>query len=378
MLLGMVFGCPARKASKPMPRLFYVSGVMDSGKEPSFIVTEDFNEDGNLDLIAVNTGDDTFSFFKGVGDGTFQEQIPFKTGHNPICVTYGRFNGDKHLDLAVLNYADQTIYIYLNTGNGSFKNTGKFLRPGKIPINVIAHDLNRDGFTDLAITMRYHKVMIQWGKGNGYFSDPTPISLGGQPTGITYSDYNGDQRPDIAVALAGSGNVGVQIIWGKDNNRFETSKVFRGGGQPIALANLDADGDGAMDLVTASNSTHDLAVFMNQKDGTFKSLRHFASGEFPKFIMSADFNDDGIPDLAVSNATLDTISVPLGRGDGTFTYPPIYHHVDEYPQGIALGDFNKDGRTDMAITCRDKMLINILLKKNMVNPSVALTKSDKA
>ena len=110
-----------------MPRLFYVGSVMDSGKEPSFIVTEDFNEDGNLDLISVNTGDDTFSFFNGIGDGTFQEQILFKTGHNPICVTYGRFNGDKHLDLAVLNYADQTIHIYLNTGNGSFKNTGKLL-----------------------------------------------------------------------------------------------------------------------------------------------------------------------------------------------------------------------------------------------------------
>ena len=134
-----------------------------------------------------------------------------------------------------------------------------------------------------------------------------------------------------------------------------------------------------MDLVTASNSTHDIAVFINQKDETFKGLKHFASGEFPKFIMAADFTEDGVPDLAISNSTLDTISVVLGRGDGTFTYPPIYHHVDEYPQGIALGDFNKDGRIDLAITCRDKNLINILLKKNMVNPTVASNdKNNKA
>ena len=77
--LWFFFGCPSRKASKPMPRLFYVADVMDSGKEPSFIVTEDFNEDGNLDLIALNTGDDTFSFFKGIGDGTFHEHILFKS-----------------------------------------------------------------------------------------------------------------------------------------------------------------------------------------------------------------------------------------------------------------------------------------------------------
>ena len=33
--------------------------------------------------------------------------------------------------------------------------------------------------------------------------------------------------------------------------------------------------------------------------------------------------------------------------------------------GIALGDFNKDGQIDLAVTCRDKTLVNILLKKNM-------------
>ena len=90
--------------------------------------------------------------------------------------------------------------------------------------------------------------------------------------------------------------------------------------------------------------------------------------------MAADFTGDGNPDLAVSNATLDTISMVLGRGDGSFTYPPIYHHVDEYPQGIIIGDFNKDGLMDMAITCRDKELVNVLLKKNMVNPKVSVVK----
>ena len=71
----LLCGCPAKKASKALQQLFYVASVIDSCKEPSFIVTEDFNEDGNLDLIAVNTGDDTFSFFKGIGDGTFQDHI---------------------------------------------------------------------------------------------------------------------------------------------------------------------------------------------------------------------------------------------------------------------------------------------------------------
>ena len=148
---GLFLGCPAKKAEKPLPKLFYIGAVMDAGKEPSFIVTEDFDEDGNLDIISLNTGDDSFSYYKGNGDGTFRDHIIFKTGDNPICIAYGRFNGDSHLDLAVLNYADQTIHIYINTGFGSFKNTGKFLKPGKIPLNLIAHDFNMDGFDDLAV-----------------------------------------------------------------------------------------------------------------------------------------------------------------------------------------------------------------------------------
>jgi len=190
----------------------------------------------------------------------------------------------------------------------------------------------------------------------------------GQPTAIVVGDYDRDQFIDIAVALAGSGNTGIQILWGKGDGTFEPSKSFKGGGQPLTLANIDADSDGYDDLVTSSNVLHALTLIKNNGNKKFTALKDFASGSFPKFIAVADFTGDGKPDLAVSNSTDDLVTVSLGRGDGTFTYPPIAHVVDEYPQGMVTGDFNHDGLIDMAVTSRDKQLVNILMKRNIVDP----------
>jgi hypothetical protein len=378
ILFCVLVGCPKPKVRKKIPPLFIIDSFLDTGADPSFIVTRDFNLDGRLDLVVTNSGDGTLSYFKGKGDGTFKDQIILKAGEDPICVVAGHFNKDEFPDLAVLNYRSQDIQIYLNTRFGSFRNTGVFLKPGKIPINVTTADFNKDGFFDLAVTLRFHKVMIHMGKGKGLFHSPVKISVKGQPTGIITGDYDKDNHTDVAVALAGSGNTGVQILWGKGNGTFEPSQRFKGGGQPLSIANLDVDADGYDDLVTSSNVLHALTLLRNNQDKTFTTLKDFASGSFPKFVAAADFTGDGYPDLAVSNSTDDLISVSIGNGNGTFTYPPIFHVVDEYPQGIVTGDFNQDGLIDMAITCRDKRLVDILLKKNMINPRPNVPKTPPA
>ncbi|MEE8207146.1 MAG: VCBS repeat-containing protein, partial [Nitrospinaceae bacterium] len=305
-----------------------------------------------------------FSVYQGNGDGTFKDQVRYKTGADPICLAVADFNSDGFKDIAELNYRDQNIQIFMNTGRGGFRNTGQIIKPGRIPINLTAGDFNEDGYPDLAVSLRYYKVAVLFGKGSGKFKDPVAIQVRGQPTGLVVGDYNHDQHVDVALAVAGSGNVGVEILWGNGKGEFEQSKLYKGGGQPLTIANVDANNDGFMDLVTSSNSLHAMTMVINNKDKTFKSLRDFAAGEFPKFVAAADFSGDGIPDLAVSNSTKDTIAVILGRGDGTFTYPPINHFVDEYPQGLVTGDFNKDGKMDLAVSCRDKNLLTVLLKKD--------------
>ena len=166
---AFTFGCPPPKAAKKNPPVFALSFVHETGAEPSFMITEDFDRDGNLDLVVTNSGDHTFSYFKGNGDCSFKDQIIFKTGRDPICLTAGYFNGDGYPDLAVLNYADQNIQIYLNTMRGSFRNTGKFLHPGKIPINLVAGAFNRREFGKLKIrhgvSVLFSSFQVGIGKG---------------------------------------------------------------------------------------------------------------------------------------------------------------------------------------------------------------------
>jgi len=369
ILVSSIAGCPnPGKVRKKMPRLFTSNFVMETGAEPSFMITEDFNRDGKKDLVVTNSGDNTLSYFKGRGDGTFKDQIIMRTGEDPICVVAADFNNNGYLDLAVLNYRDQTITLYFNSRFGNFKKTNILLKPGKIPINMTSGDFNRDGINDLAVTMRYHKVMILFGKGKGRFKNPVPIKVKGQPTAIVTGDYDKNKILDIAVALAGSGRTGLQIFWGIGDGTFEPSKIIKGGGQPLTLANIDVNNDDYDDLVTSSNVLHSMTLIRNNGDRTFTTLKDFASGSFPKFVAAADFTGDGYSDLAVSNSTDDLITVSLGRGDGTFMWPPIAHVVDEHPQGIVVSDFDNDGLIDLAITCRDKNVVNILLKRNIVDP----------
>ena len=83
-MVFVLLGCPLPKAKKKMPRIFALSYSMEAGREPSFLITDDFNRNHMLDLVVVNSGDHTFHFIKETGMGLLRINVFLGLAETPF------------------------------------------------------------------------------------------------------------------------------------------------------------------------------------------------------------------------------------------------------------------------------------------------------
>jgi hypothetical protein len=80
------------------------------------------------------------------------------------------------------------------------------LDAGSFPNSVAVRDFNGDTYPDLAVANQFSgNVSVLLGTADGTFSDPNnPINIhtGGFPSSVAVGDFNGDARPDLAIADA--------------------------------------------------------------------------------------------------------------------------------------------------------------------------------
>jgi hypothetical protein len=226
-------------------------------------------------------------------------------------VAVGDFNGDGKLDLAVANYTSGDVTILLGDGSGGFTEAaGSPVRVGANPVSVAVGDFNGDGKPDLAVANSISdNVTILLGDGTGGFSQPagSPLGLGGEPSSVAVGDFNGDGKPDLAVANLNSNN--VTILLGDGSGGFINalgSPVGAGNG-PFSVAVGDFNGDGKLDLAVANfnegSSAGNVTILLGDGSGGFTEAAGSPVGvgfEVPS-VAVGDFNGDGQPDLAVAN-----------------------------------------------------------------------------
>ncbi len=201
--------------------------------EASVLASGDFNEDGNLDLIAALTNTDRFLFKAGNGDGTFQAAVVYNTGDGPVAIQTSDFDNDTHLDVVISNVFGNSVSIYLGNGDGTF---GSALT---MPVNGASAsssgDLNEDGKQDLVVSAA-DATRLFFGEGDGTFA-PGEILFGSGNNQIR--DVNGDGHLDVL-----SNAEGITTALGDGDGHFSVSSVpvktaFVG---PFVLADIAADG----------------------------------------------------------------------------------------------------------------------------------------
>jgi hypothetical protein len=129
---------------------------------------------------------------------------------------------------------------------------------------------------------------------------------------------------------------------------FVAPLAFDAGTGPISVAVGDFNGDGKPDLAVANHTRNDESVLLGNGDGSFQAPRSISTGFNPFSVVVGDFRGDGHQDLAVANSTSNTVSVLLGNGDGSFQGPRNVS-VGNEPVSLAVGDFNGDGHQDVVV-----------------------------
>jgi hypothetical protein len=165
-------------------------------------------------------------------------------------------------------------------------------------------------------------------------------------------DFNGDGKPDLAVAdtpASSIGAIGTISIYLNQGGSFATPLVTTLENNNIdgTVIAGDVNGDGKTDLVVSTQFTNQvILVLLGNGDGTFQQLPEIAGSVAFLSGKIADFNNDGHPDLFLGGNGEPYLY--LGNGDGTFvkqTIPIPTGRLGNY-QSVLTGDFNDDKKLD--------------------------------
>jgi hypothetical protein len=259
------------------------------------------------------------------------------------------YNNDGRLDLfAVNSYADVDMPEWEAHGglpqSALFENVGgKFVNVSNAShagirvkgTGCVAADLNGDGYTDLIVTTATG-VVVLWNNGNGTFTQ-NAHALGidapyGWYSGAAVADVNGDGRPDIFIA--GYTNMDDPVT--------------------NSIAGFPTNYEGVRDLLflNEGNGPNGRPRFKEVGVAAGLESSHFRHGLGAIF---TDVNGDGRPDLYVANDEDPNdlyINEPGGPLGFHFVNEGKAYGVDDHNagMGVAEGDFNGDGRPDLFIT----------------------------
>jgi hypothetical protein len=377
----------------------------------------DYDNDGRQDLFVTSTRGGNV-LFHNKGDGTF-EDVTAKAGVSYVghsqTAAFFDFDNDGYLDLLLVNTAQWTTdnfdakaryytgrdfasllrgateanILYRNNGNGTF--TDVTARSGLAGRgwagDVAVWDYDGDGRPDVLVTCMFGRSQLYHNNGDSTFTDVTLATLGRTPfgsVGAKVFDFDNDGRLDLFIVDMHSDmwmdvdnpdrSLPLAREWARKKPRYLGEPAD--GGDPDAPPNpvgMAREREKGRQMgYDPYEVFYGNGLYRNLGGGKFEEVSDKAGAEtfWPWSIGTGDFDNDGYEDAFVAAGMGYPFyywpnSLLRNNGDGTFTDRAAELGIEPPARGTYLGtqirgrpctrssrcsavaDFDGDGRLDI-------------------------------
>jgi VCBS repeat protein/type IX secretion system substrate protein len=316
----------------------------------------DLDGDGDIDILSASRNDGKIAWYENLGGGSFSNQqiITINTSFTR-SVYAADLDGDGDLDVLSASSGDNKIAWYKNLGGGVFSSQQIISVNANVAVSVYASDLDGDGDVDvLSASQGDNKITWYENLGGGSFGIQHTITTNANGAiSVFTADLDNDGDEDVLSASAigdniawyenlGGGSFGIQQII--SNNTNGASSVFAS----------DLDGDGDFDVLSSSSdnntSDHKIAWYENFGGGVFGPQQIINSGTSvsgASSVYATDINGDGKIDVLSASKNVDKIAWYENLGGGAFGVEQIISSNAIDANSVVCADIDNDGKTDV-------------------------------
>jgi len=289
-------------ASSPIFTSHVITNTADNACS---VYAADVDGDGDMDVLSASYNDDKITWYENVGGSpsAFISHVIATDAISPEPVHAADLDGDGDLDVLSASSSDDRITWYENDGNSFPAFTGHVITSTADNVaSVYAADLDGDGDLDV-LSASYFDDKIAWYENDGCsppaFTSHVIAADAGGAVSVHAADVDGDGDLDVLSASY----LDDRITWYENDGAsfpiFTSHVITTNADSARSVYAADVDGDGDLDVLSASADDDKIAWY--ESDGssppTFTSHVIATTADHARSVYAADVDGDGDLDI---------------------------------------------------------------------------------